>query len=199
MNLFEQISRIKEVMGINESKSVKDMLIPANPKSILHHYSTYKNRESILQNGLIPKIGRQTLNYMSHNYPDVDPIPMIFAQDTRHGNFFGVYGSDVWEIDLKKANVNWYKDPIHKDDGSNWDFFVTIEPIPPHAIKLISSNEQRDDDMEVYRQTGEYPNRNPVEEPEKPIDLEKEKFDKKWSDLDKEIEKLSDDDLMMSI
>jgi hypothetical protein len=171
MNLNEELNRIKQVMGLNESKTMMDILIPVKPKSPLHHYSTYKNRKSIQKNGLIPKIGRQTLNYLSHNKSENEPIPMIFAQDTRHGNFFGVYGSDIWEIDLEKAGVNWYKDPIHKDDGNQWDFYVTLEPILPSAIKLVGSNEQRDDDIEVYRQTGEYPNRNPIEEPEKPKEV----------------------------
>ena len=165
MRLRESIKRILE----EYTKQLKDMLVPANPKGKLHHYSSYQNRESIQKNGLIPKVGRQTTNYMSKQFPDVEPMPLIFTQDPKHGNFFGVYGNDIWEIDLSKVNAKWYHDPIHKDDGNNWAFYVTTDPIPPSAIKLIGSNEQRDDDMEVYRQTGKFPNRNvEPEEPKKP-------------------------------
>jgi len=170
MNLFEEISRIRQVMGVNKkNNSFKSLLIPATPKSPLNHYSTYKNRESIQKNGLIPKIGKQTTNFINNSGLDLEPIPMVFAMDPRHGNYFGVYGSDIWEIDLTKTNVKWFKDPIHEGDGNNWDFFVSLETIPPTALKLIGSNEQRDDDMDTYRQTGSFPNREPkpVEEPTK--------------------------------
>ena len=187
MKLNEQLTRIRKVMGLNEIRNIKDVLIPVKPKSPLHHYSSYKNRESIQKNGLIPKIGKQTINYSSHNAPDFELAPMVFAQDVRHGNFFGVYGNDIWEIDLNKSNVKWYKDPIHKDDGNEWDFYVTLESIPPHAIKLVGSNEQRDDDIEIYRQTGEFPNRNPEPEPEtkkeEPSFWDSIDFDKIPSDL----------------
>ena len=165
------------------------MLQPATPEGKLHHYSTYKNRESIQKNGLLPKVGRQTANYMSHNFPDVEPLPMVFAQDPNHGNFFGVYGSDLWEIDLNQINNNWYHDPIHKDDENKWGFFVTLDPIPPSAIRLISSDEQRDDDMEVYRQTGEYPKRE-TEEPQK------QEEPNKWDDL---LNQLGDDDFTFNM
>jgi hypothetical protein len=173
MNLQESIRRI-----LREIKQVRDMLQPANPKGKLHHYSTYKNRKSIQKNGLIPQVGKQTANYMSHNFPDVEPLPMVFAQNPEHGNFFGVYGSDLWEIDLDKIGNDWYYDPIHKDDENNWGFFVTLDSIPPSAIRLISSDEQRDDDMEIYRQTGEYPKRNT--EPEEPQPKEEPN---KWDNL----------------
>jgi len=184
MNLQESIRRI-----LREMKQLRDMLQPATPEGKLHHYSTYKNRESIQKNGLLPKVGRQTANYMSHNFPDVEPVPMVFAQDPSHGNFFGVYGSDLWEIDLNQINNNWYHDPIHKDDENKWGFFVTLDPIPPSAIRLISSDEQRDDDMEVYRQTGEYPKRE-TEEPQQ------QEEPNKWDDL---LNQLGDDDFTFNM
>ena len=170
MNLQENIRRILR----EEINQLKTMLKPANPEGVLHHHTTYKNRKSIQKNGLLPKFGKQTANYMSHNFPDSEPLPMIFASDPEYGFF----GGDVWEIDLSKTTNNWFHDPIHEGDGNNFKYYVTLDPIPPSAIKLISSDEERDDNLETYRETGKYPNRNP--EPEEPKTPEEPD---KWGDL----------------
>ena len=178
MNLQESIRRILR----EEVKQLKDMLKPANPEGVLHHHTTYKFRESIQKNGLLPKVGKQTANYMSYNFPDSEPLPMIFASDPEYGFF----GGDVWEIDLSKINNTWYNDPIHEGDGNNFKYYVTLDPIPPSAIKLISSDEQRDNDLDTFRETGKFPNRNP--EPEEPKTPEEPS---KWGDL---ISQVGDDD-----
>ena len=178
MNLQENIRKILR----EEVKQLKDMLKPANPEGVLHHHTTYKFRESIQKNGLLPKVGKQTANYMSYNFPDSEPLPMVFASDPEYGFF----GGDVWEIDLSKINNTWYNDPIHEGDGNNFKYYVTLDPIPPSAIKLISSDEQRDNDLDTFRETGKFPNRNP--EPEEPKTPEESS---KWGDL---ISQVGDDD-----
>jgi hypothetical protein len=161
MNLKESIRRILR----EEVKQLRDVLVPAHPKGVLRHRTTYKNRESIQKHGLLPKVGKYTSNYMSHNFPDSDPLPMVFASDPEYSFF----GGDEWEIDLSKINNQWFHDPIHKDDGNDFKYYVTLDPIPPSALKLISSDEQKDDDMEVYQKTGKYPsNKTKYEEPKTP-------------------------------
>jgi hypothetical protein len=183
MNLQETIKRILR----EETKQLRDLLVPVNPKGVLHHRTTYKHRESIQKHGLLPKVGQYTENYMSHHFPDSEPLPMLFASDPEYSFF----GNDVWEIDLNKANVKWFHDPIHKDDGNNFKYYVTLDPIPLSAIKLINSNEESDDDLETYKETGKYPNRNPQpEEPKVPEEPNK------WGDM---LKQLGDDEGTISM
>jgi hypothetical protein len=188
MNLQENINRIKQVMGLTEQKIKYDLtnLTPANPKSPLYHSTSYKNRDNILKNGLTPRAGGTHTSNYSHNVKngDIETIPLIWAKGDSN---IPVYGGDVWEIDLTKSNVKWYLDPIHQNDErlkENLDY-VTPNPIPASAIKLISSDEQRDDDAEVYSKTGVWPNREPISEP-------KQDEPDKWDDM---LNQLGDDDL----
>jgi hypothetical protein len=168
MNLQENLNRIKQVMGLMEEKVKYDRntLTAANPKSPLYHSSSYKNRDNILKNGLTPKLGTHTSNYIGNNYNgEVETIPLIWAMALDANNLFGAYGGDVWEIDLTKANVKWYIDFIHQNDVDKKEFYVTPDSIPPSAIKLIKSDEQSDNDKDAYLKTGVWPNREPIEEP----------------------------------
>ena len=136
--------------SIQESTSIKDVLVPVDPKSPLYHATTYKNRESIRKNGLVPKLGIYTKNYTKNKNLGFELPPMVFACQEERG-LYRTYGGDLWEIDLNKVDVKWYHDPIHYKDkyqiAVNW--YVTLDPIPPSALRLISSNENHDDEMEI--------------------------------------------------
>ena len=134
--------------SIQESASIKDALVPVDPNSPLYHASTYKNRESILKQGLVPKIGVYTKNYTKRNNTGFELPPMVFACQEQRG-LFRTYGGDLWEIDLNKVDVKWYHDPIHYNDRSKSKWYMTLDPIPPSALRLISSNEKQDDDREI--------------------------------------------------
>jgi hypothetical protein len=151
MNLIKNPQRLMEMAKLK--------LTPANPPSPLHHFSSFRNRESILKNGLIPKIGQATQNWQSHNEDPIDDfVPMIFAQNLEYSQFFNVYGNDCWEIDLSKFNNKWFMDPIHpKSENWNHEWFVTLDPIPPNALKLISSDEKEDRYTEYYQKYGDFP------------------------------------------
>ena len=134
--------------SIQESKSIKDVLIPVDPKSPVYHFSTYKNRESILRQGLIPKIGVYTKNYVSKKNLGFELAPMVFANQEKKNL---VYGNDCWEIDLNKVDVQWYHDPIHHDQSyPKLRYYVSLDPIPPSALKLVRSNEKADDEREAF-------------------------------------------------
>ena len=134
--------------SIQESKSIKDVLIPAEPTSPVYHFSTYKNRESILRQGLIPKIGIYTKNYVSKKNLGFELAPMVFANQEKKNL---VYGNDCWEIDLNKVDVQWYHDPIHHDQSyPKLQYYVSLDPIPPSALRLVRSNEKADDEREAF-------------------------------------------------
>jgi hypothetical protein len=135
--------------SIQESTSIKDVLVPVDPKSPLYHASTYKNRENILRHGLVPKIGVYTKNYTRRNNPGFELPPMVFVCQEQRG-LYRTYGGDLWEIDLNKVDVKWYHDPIHYNDRSKFKWYATLDPIPPSALRLISSNEKQDDDREAF-------------------------------------------------
>lgn len=135
--------------SIQESKSIEDVLIPVEPTSPLYHFSTYRNRENIQRDGLVPRIGEYTKNYISKKNLGFELAPMVFANQEKKNL---VYGNDCWEIDLNKVDVQWYHDPIHHNQpGPKLKYYVTLDPIPPSALRLISSDEQKDDDRVVYK------------------------------------------------
>ena len=65
--------------SIQESASIKDVLVPVDPNSPLYHASTYKNRESILKQGLVPKLGIYTKNYTKNKNLGFELPPMVFV------------------------------------------------------------------------------------------------------------------------
>jgi len=134
--------------SIQESTSIKDVLIPVDPKSPLYHATTYKNRESIRKNGLVPKLGIYTKNYTKNKNLGFELPPMVFACQEERG-LYSTYGGDLWEIVLNKVDVKWYHDPIHYNDRSKSKWYMTLDPIPPSALRLISSDEKQDDAREI--------------------------------------------------
>ena len=134
--------------SIQESTSIKDVLVPVDPKSPLYHATTYKNRESILRHGLVPKLGIYTKNYTQGKNLGFELPPMVFACQEERG-LYRTYGGDLWEIDLNKVDVKWYHDPIHYNDRSKSKWYMTLDPIPPSALRLISSDEKQDDAREI--------------------------------------------------
>ena len=134
--------------SIQESASIKDVLVPVDPKSPLYHATTYKNRESIRKNGLVPKLGIYTKNYTKNKNLGFELPPMVFVCQEAKG-LFRTYGGDLWEIDLNKVDVKWYHDPIHYNDRSKSKWYMTLDPIPPSALRLISSDEKQDDAREI--------------------------------------------------
>ena len=137
--------------SIQESKSLNDLLVPAEPTSPVYHSSSYKNRESIKRKGLVPTVGIYTKNYTKKKNLGFELPPMIFVSQAKMG-MARTYGGDLWEIDLNKVDVKWYRDPIHYNESnpfSEFEWYMTLDPIPPSALKLISSNEKEDDKREI--------------------------------------------------
>lgn len=130
MNLQENISRIKQVMGI------KEVYNPAGkkhkPSEIVFHKSSPKWRDDILQFGLRTLVGDCYMTYVGE---EEQCIPAIFATDSekKENLFDSTYDDDIWEIDTKIADVKWFKDKHFEGDYH----IVTFENITPNAIKLV--------------------------------------------------------------
>jgi len=135
--------------SIQESKSLNDLLVPAEPTSPVYHSSSYKNRESIKRKGLVPTVGIYTKNYAKKKNLGFELPPMLFVSQDERG-MARTYGGDLWEIDLNKVDVKWYHDPIHYNEaGPKFKWYMTLDPIPPSALKLIASDENQDDAREI--------------------------------------------------
>lgn len=91
--------------------------------SILYHKSNPINRNNILTEGLIPKIG---YSYEAH-YEDFDVKPAVFLSETK--DYDTTYDDDLFEIE--SSNYSFIKDPDVKNG------YVCFEKINPNNIKLI--------------------------------------------------------------
>lgn len=100
------------------------------PQKYVYHSSPEQFRQSILQNGLLPKENK-THNWCTYlDYP-----PAIFAINPTHKNleFWSEHG-DVWKINTEKLPNKWYYDL--NLSHIRQDAIMTFEPIPKEYIKL---------------------------------------------------------------
>lgn len=101
----------------------------------VYHCSNFKNRESILQNGLIPKEHKESKEWASMVW--LDYPPSVFATDgglmnTWHTNV------DIWRIDTKGLTNKWWYDLNLFAEGKN--YIMTFESIPPENIQLAKDS-----------------------------------------------------------
>ena len=138
MNLQEQISRIQEMMGLEELYDPSGKRY--EPSRYVFHKASPAFRKSIYKNGLELSVG---ICYQGFVGEDIDCEPAIFATDSgnEYDLFYTGFDDDVWKIDTKKANVKWYKDKHYKGDrtiwGEKYKHIVTFKPIGPECLELI--------------------------------------------------------------
>jgi len=131
MNLQETIRRVLRELYSPEGDIVK-------PKKTIIHKSDKKNRKSIMENGLIPKVG-----FCYKEYVGIMSItkckPAIFATNSKNPKqwFATKWDGDVWAIDTSMIpDVVWYED-THLFSEKQDKHIVTFDRIPPQALTLI--------------------------------------------------------------
>lgn len=117
----------------------------------LYHLSNYLNRDSIMKNGLKPRIGKKTSNWqIIHKTDDLENFVYVMSHEPSMLEK-SMYGFDVWEIDQTGLDLVLFSDPNHTEFGG---WLVTKSPIPPQNMKLIDSNEKYDDcNLKKYNET----------------------------------------------
>lgn len=122
----------------------------------LYHQSSKLNRDKILSQGLIPKMGGQTLRGFGLNPSNIDKIvpmylkkygeeikdylpqpygnikPMIFFSTVlEEVPLYGKGGYDIWKIDTEGLTNKWYEDTFLPQ------YVATDTPIPVENLILI--------------------------------------------------------------
>jgi hypothetical protein len=107
---------------------------PVEPNNKVYHMSLPRHRASILQNGLVPTIGKNYAGFWEEWIkPGFELAPAIFANNSEEKYYaFDPERHDLWEIDTTIAPVKWFED---YDIGL--PCIMTLEPIPANAIKII--------------------------------------------------------------
>lgn len=110
----------------------------------LIHKSMPENRDEILKNGLVAKVGeRYSMDDGKYNK---NRMGAIFATNSENKkDWFGEdWDEDVWRIDTKLIpDVDWYSDKMFSFNRSGFPFpflykhVVTLQNIPVTAIELI--------------------------------------------------------------
>jgi len=136
MNLQEQVSRIKLMMGLNED--YKPMGKKHKSSKFVYHKSPPLVRDSILKSGLLVSVGDCYKTY-SENFSKEECVPAIFATDSENKDewFESTWDDDVWRINTKIADVKWFKDNHFDYKNYKNNHVVTFEDIKPEALKLI--------------------------------------------------------------
>ena len=109
---------------------------PIKVGNFVYHSSNPINRKSILEKGLIPRIGDQRLG-VDIEYSGIEAV---FASNTEDKElmFHSYYDDDVYKIHTTKIpNITWYTDYNMGDASFGHPHIVTFNPIPPEAIELI--------------------------------------------------------------
>ena len=128
MNLQQTIRRILRELYSPEGDIVE-------PKKTIIHKSEKKNRKSIMENGIIPKVGFCYKSYVGKT----KCRPAVFATNSKSQKqwFATKWDGDVWEIDTSMIpDVVWYED-THLFSENQDKHIVTFDRIPPQALTLI--------------------------------------------------------------
>lgn len=116
----------------DQAQHIDDLPMPSK----LYHVTRSRNRLSIRQRGLVPKI---------KEYPHISRRPGIFVFETlSQARDWAYYSTieegdsmDVWQIDLGRMHgLQPHADPS-KEMQEVYDAWVIYEPIPPSDIKLV--------------------------------------------------------------
>ena len=112
---------------------------PIIPDKLVYHGSDPKNRESILRNGIEPRVGDSYSSWTGGRYA----IPAVFATNGGIKNVTGGmpnFNADIWAISTDKINNEWFEDN-HFNEFKKMGFknphIVTFTKIPPNAIALV--------------------------------------------------------------
>lgn len=128
-NLQESIRKILKELYSPEGDEVK-------PKKIVIHKSESRNRKSIMEKGLMPKVGFCYRYYVGKN---VKCRPAVFATNSKKPKewFATQWDGDVWAINTSLIpDVKWYRD-THSFSNDQENHILTFDIIPPHALTLI--------------------------------------------------------------
>ncbi len=103
----------------------------------IYHFSPSENRDSILENGILPKSSKESVKWSKE--AELEYPPLIFAVngDPEDGGWYHVSKVDVWQIDTTKINNIWWRDLNNKYLRS--DLIMSDKHIPVYAIKLVNS------------------------------------------------------------
>jgi hypothetical protein len=122
----------------------------------LYHQTSKINRGKILEEGLQPRMGKDTLrgfglnpynadkiipiylkqygeeikNYLPQPYGNVKPM-IFFATKLEDVPLYGKEGYDIWEVDTERLPNKWYEDTFLPQ------YVCTDTPIPTKNLKLI--------------------------------------------------------------
>ena len=102
------------------------------PPRYLYHMTSHKNYRSIIENGLEPRE-----NEVYSDTPMYDHPPAIYASSEK--DFFGNINDDEWRIDTSMIDNKWWQDYNLYDEEQQKKSFLTYEPIPVKALKLIKN------------------------------------------------------------
>ena len=148
----ETIRESNPMAFFKEKPFTKEISVPR----YLYHQSNKSNRDKILTQGLIPKMGDQTLRGFGLNPSNIDRIIPIYLErygeeikdylPQPYGNikpmiFFStvledvpLYGRgeyDIWKIDTMGLTNKWYEDTFLPQ------YVTTDSPIPKENLTLI--------------------------------------------------------------
>jgi hypothetical protein len=132
------------------------------PLRYVYHVSYAFCREGIDKNGLLSAYSRMNDAYcvFAHNagYPSMRWYPFCFDEsfywkeaakfDSREYEFMYFmmkYGYDFWQIDTRKAGIEWFIDKHGMDDfyeGINYPFLImAFDNVPRDAMRLFNFHE----------------------------------------------------------
>lgn len=103
---------------------------------LIYHKSIPTLRDKIEKNGLIPQKGDSYNTYSPEDYE----IPAIFGYLDNINNYDSTYDDDIWQIDTKGLDVEWFEDK----ETSLSKGVMTYEKIPRKFIKLIYKGTGKD-------------------------------------------------------
>ena len=134
-------------------ENLEDQLEPTVPTAPLYHLTSHENRDRIEREGLHPRRGEQTQNFLSYPGRHTDLPDFVYALNNPEMKDTLRFGFDMWEIDLSKIDVKWYHDPNHPEES---DYYITPDAIPASALTLRDSYPQMDKNRQKYKETGNF-------------------------------------------
>lgn len=105
------------------------------PSSKVYHYSPKSNRESIMENGLLPKSSQESPMWAKEAFYEYPPI--IFAVDSEELGWYYFKDGDKWEINTENLPNKWWED-LNATNVVNSKCIMTFEAIPAMYLKLLT-------------------------------------------------------------
>lgn len=115
---------------LNELNSENTHLKKIIPNRFIYHQSNPIFRNKIKTKGLIPK-GKSESWLSNTNIKG----KVIFASNSENKNewFTSMYDDDIYKIDTKNLNIDWFLDP----NFSDIKYIITFNSIPNKFLNLI--------------------------------------------------------------